>query len=34
LSAAKDAGEVSDGRVELLAEHRTRYEAPEGEPAR
>ena len=29
---ARDAGEVSDGRVELLAEHRARYEPPEGEP--
>ena len=25
-------GEVSDGREELLAEHRARYESPEGEP--
>jgi hypothetical protein len=33
-SAAEDAGEVSYGRGELVAEHRTRYEAPEGEPAR
>ena len=29
---AEDAGEVSDGRAGLLAEHRARYEAPEGEP--
>jgi len=29
---ARSADEVSDGREELLAEHRTRYDSPEGEP--
>jgi len=29
---ARRSGDVSDGRVELLAEHRAGYEAPEGEP--
>jgi len=29
---SRDTGEVSDGRMELLAEHRARYEPPTGEP--
>ncbi len=30
---ARRAGDISDGHVELLPQHRARYESPEGEPA-